>query len=167
MDKNIPWNDLVEDYLKGPEVLSLAVEALPDDKLNLTLDKNKWTIREIVHHIVEGDDLFVPFIKQALGGIGGQYQINWYWDLSQIEWGKRWGFGVRDIRPALALFKANREHTVSILGLIEDPNEYTLDISWPDGPSEEISIYDVVGIQVQHLPEHLEEIRKILGRSNK
>ena len=167
MDKNISWKELLQEFIKGPELLSLVVESLSDDQLDLSLDEKNWTIREIVHHIVEGDNLFIPFIKQALGGAGGQYQLNWYWDLSQIEWGKRWGFGVRDIRPALSLFKANREHTVSILGLIEDPHEYTLGISWPSGPTEEISIYGVVRIQVHHLPEHLEEINKILGVSKK
>ncbi|MCD6426145.1 MAG: hypothetical protein J7L35_11665, partial [Anaerolineales bacterium] len=77
------WQETLNGYARGPELLFSALEDIPDDRLGLALDEENWSIRAIIHHIVEGDDLFVPFIKQALGGLGGVYRMNWYFQLSQ------------------------------------------------------------------------------------
>ncbi len=156
------WQEILEAYAGGPDILSRVVGELPEEVLDQTLDDENWSIREIIHHIVEGDDLFVPFIKQALGGFGGEYKLDWYFEQSQIEWGKCWGFDRRNIKPALALFRANREHTTSILEGVKEPGKYTLNITWPDGSSFDYGIDGIVEIQVGHLQEHLGEIQDIL-----
>ena len=156
------WQEILNGYARGPELLSSALEDIPDDRLGLALDEENWSIRAIIHHIVEGDDLFVPFIKQALGGLGGVYRMNWYFQLSQIEWGKRWGFDKREIGSAQALFKAKREHTCGILSGVDTPWEFKLSITWPGNDPIEYSIPEIMEIQIHHLNEHLGEIQDIL-----
>jgi len=156
------WQETLNGYARGPELLFSALEDIPDDRLGLALDEENWSIRAIIHHIVEGDDLFVPFIKQALGGLGGVYRMNWYFQLSQIEWGKRWGFDKREIGSALALFKAKREHTCGILSGVDTPWEFKLSITWPGNDPIEYSIPEIMEIQIHHLNEHLGEIQDIL-----
>lgn len=163
----VNWQEILEAYSRGPEILSRTLEDLPEESLDLALDDKNWSIRAIIHHIVEGDDLFVPFIKQALGGLGGVYRMNWYFQLTQIEWGKRWGFDKRDIGPALALFKANREHTCGILSGVDTPWEFKLSITWPGRDPIEYSIPEIMEIQIHHLDEHLAEIQAILDNASK
>ena len=162
MDQKPDWADLLVTYQNGPVQLREAVEGLSQKELGLSIDDDNWTIREITHHIVEGDDLFIPFIKQALGGLGGKYHLDWYFEQSQIEWGKCWGFDRRNIKPALALFRANREHTTSILEGVKEPGKYKLNITWPDGTNIDYGIDGIIQIQVNHLKEHLEDIQNIL-----
>jgi len=161
------WQEILNDYTQGPELLASALKDIPDELLGQALDEENWSIRAIIHHIVEGDDLFVPFIKQALGGLGGVYRMNWYFQLSQIEWGKRWGFERREIGPALALFKANREHTCGILSGVDTPWEFKLTITWPGRDPIEYSIPEIMEIQIHHLDEHLAEIQAILDNASR
>jgi len=156
------WNEILEAYALGPEILSRILVDIPDESIDLALNKENWSIRGIIHHIVEGDDLFISFIKQALGGLGGEFHMAWYFEQSQVEWGKCWGFETREIETALDLFKANRAHTCSILADIEKPWEYKLTISWPDHEPIEYNIPDIMDIQIRHLEEHLDEIREII-----
>jgi len=156
------WQEILEAYAWGPELLSRTLEGIPEEFLELALDEENWSIREIIHHIVEGDDLFIPFIKQALGGLGGEYQMGWYFEKSQIEWGKYWGFDRRNIETALALFTANRDHTCTLLAGVDKPWNYKLIITWPDHEPIEYNIPDIMDIQIHHLDEHLREIQNIL-----
>jgi hypothetical protein len=156
------WQEILEAYARGPELLSRTLEDIPEEFLELALDEENWSIREIIHHIVEGDDLFIPFIKQALGGLGGEYQMGWYFEKSQIEWGNCWGFDRRSIETALVLFTANRKHTCSILAGVENPWDYKLTISWPDQSPTEYNIPDIMNIHIRHLDEHLSEIQDIV-----
>lgn len=156
------WQEILTAYAQGPELLVGAVQDIPDELLGLALDEENWSIRAIIHHIVEGDDLFVPFIKQALGGLGGAYRMNWYFQLTQIEWGKCWGYDEREIGPALALFKANREHTCGILSGVDKPWEFKLTIAWPGHDPIEYIIPEIMDIHIHHLDEHLGEIQVIL-----
>lgn len=156
------WNEILNAYAQGPELLIQAVTELPAELLDQSLGEENWSIREITHHLVEGDDIFVSFIKQALGGLGGDFQMGWYFEQSQVEWGKCWDFKTREIGPALALFKANREHTCTILAGNEKPWEFKLSISWPDYEPIEYNIPEIMEIQIRHLGEHLCEIQDIL-----
>lgn len=156
------WQEILEAYARGPELLSHAIDEIPEEILDRALDDVNWSIRAIIHHVVEGDDLFIPFIKQALGGLGGHFRMGWYFEQSQLEWGKCWGFDRRDIESALALFIANRKHTCSILAGVETPWEYKLNITWPDQSPVEYSIPDIMEIQIHHLDEHLNEIQDIV-----
>lgn len=156
------WQEILETYAQGPEILSRAMDEIPEELLDQSLDNENWSIREIIHHIVEGDDLFVPFIKQALGGLGGHFQMDWYFEQSQIEWGKCWSFNSREIETALTLYRANRAHTCTILAGVKKPWEYKLNITWPGQSPIEYNIPDIMKIQIHHLEEHLEEIKEIL-----
>ena len=156
------WKEILDAYAMGPEILCHAVQGIPIELIDRSLDDQNWTIREIIQHVVEGDDIFVPFIKQALGGLGGHFKMNWYFEQSQIEWGNCWGFNRRDVETALDLYRANRKHTCTFLEGIEKPWEYKLKISWPEQKPIEYTIPDIMNIQIHHLEEHLEEIQEIL-----
>ena len=54
-------------YASGPDQLEAAIAGLAPADLDLALDDDSWTIRQIVQHVVDGDDLWRIGIKAALG----------------------------------------------------------------------------------------------------
>ena len=44
-------------YADGPAKLEAALAGLSEPDLDLALTSDSWTIRQIVHHIADGDDL--------------------------------------------------------------------------------------------------------------
>ena len=77
-------------YREGPALLADAVAGLPDAVLDAVPSGGGWTIRQIVHHIVDGDDIWKLCIKMALGNMEGEFALAWYWSLPQRTWADRW-----------------------------------------------------------------------------
>jgi len=79
-----------------------------------------WTIRDIVHHIVDGDDLWKTSIKMALGNEEAEFTLKWYTAHPQIEWAKQWSYEKRSIEISLTLFRAIRSHILQLLEYAHD-----------------------------------------------
>ena len=54
-------------YREGPALLERAVSGLRDADLDRKPSGGGWSIREIVHHIADGDDIWKMCIKMAIG----------------------------------------------------------------------------------------------------
>ena len=54
-------------YIEGPTLLERALSGISKDQLDLVPVKGGWSIRQIVHHITDGDDLWKICIKRAFG----------------------------------------------------------------------------------------------------
>ncbi|MGB2964756.1 MAG: DinB family protein [Anaerolineales bacterium] len=158
------WQELLEEYQKGPERLTELIQKLPENSLDLSAENDSWTIRQIIHHIVDGDDIWNGFIKQALGGQGGEYiSLRWYWKVPQDEWVEHWAYSQRELEPSLALYRANRGSMVSLLSAVPDGWQRTLEITWPGGETQTLSVRDVVQMHVDHLQGHSDDIQSILN----
>ena len=99
-------DSVIARYREGPALLERAVAGLKDADLDRAPRKGGWTIRQIVHHIVDGDDLWKLGIKMALGNEQAEFSLNWYRVLSQDDWTKRWAYAQRSIEESLAMFIA-------------------------------------------------------------
>ena len=92
--------------MKGPALLERALAGVRDADLDAPSSGGGWTIRQIVHHIADGDDLLKTFIKMALGNERGEFRLDWYWALSQDEWAEHWVYARRSLDVSLALLEA-------------------------------------------------------------
>jgi uncharacterized damage-inducible protein DinB len=152
---------VISSYGDGPRSLETAVAGLSQADLDLSLSSDSWTIRMIVHHVADGDAIWKSFIAQALGNVGGEFRLQWYWEIPQDEWAKRWNYAQREIETSLAFFRANRRHTTQLLEHKPDALEKTLQIRWPDGKEQGISVRWVVEMQTQHVQGHVRDIQRI------
>ena len=160
-------NAAISQYADGPVQLNAALKGLTDYDLDLALTTDTWTIRQIVHHLVDGDDLWKTCIKAALGNNGGLFSLQWYWDKSQTEWAASWKYANRPIQPSLELFRANRQHMVELIQQIPNLGERSIRIKHPDIAEEQrITIGFVLEMQIDHLAEHIGEIRAIRQTHN-
>jgi uncharacterized damage-inducible protein DinB len=153
-------------YADGPATLEAVLNNLTESDLDLAQTSDSWTIRQIVHHIVDGDDIWKTCIKAALGNTQGLFSLQWYGDKSQIEWAENWKYSSRPIESSLALFRANRHHIVELVQQTPNAWEKSVRIKWPHG-EERITIGDVLETQASHVVEHIADIQKILHAHNR
>ncbi|NIW43034.1 MAG: DUF664 domain-containing protein [candidate division Zixibacteria bacterium] len=152
---------IISEYGEGPNLLEDVLAGLSEADLDQWLQDDSWTIRQIVHHISDGDDIWKSFIKQAIGDPGGEFILHWYWQMAQDKWAERWKYKSRSISSSLALFRANRNHIVQLLEHAPHVLENCLLIRWPRAGEQDVSISWVLEMQSQHVQEHVEDIREI------
>jgi hypothetical protein len=157
--------EILARYSEGRSRLEEVVAGLSEDELNLTAKPGSWTIRQIVHHIVDGDDLWRTCIKAALGNGRVEFSLKWYWDIPQDQWADCWSYARRPIQPALAIFRLHREQIVDLLGRIPDAWEKPIRVRWPHKPEEIVKVGNVIEMQAGHALGHIEDIRRILGEA--
>lgn len=157
---------LLTNYAKGPEQLESALAGLEEADLDVAAASDGWTIRQIAHHIVDGDDLWSLCIKAALGDSRGLFSYCWYWEKPQDEWADNWGYAEREIAPSLALFRAKRRHISQLLHQTPDVWEKHTLITVPDGDEKATSVRYVVEMQTNHLKGHIEDIQVIRKKHN-
>jgi uncharacterized damage-inducible protein DinB len=154
-------SEIIADYADGPKRLETAIAGLSEADLDVAQSSDSWTIRQVVHHLTDGDDIWKVFIKRAIGNPGGEFTLEWYWQMPQDEWAERWVYEERAIDPSLALFRASRRHIVQLLEHIPGVWEKSLRIRWPNGEEQEVSVGWVVEMQTRHMEGHLGDIRRI------
>ena len=153
--------NILADYAEGPILLEEALHGLSVADLDQSPPDDGWTIRQIVHHLSDGDDIWKSFIKQAVGNPGGEFILEWYWRIPQVEWAARWNYGSRSIDTSLAVIRSNRNQTVQLLEHYPQVLENYLVIRWPRGEKQNVSVKWVLEMQIQHVKEHVNDIRGI------
>lgn len=148
-------------YAAGPDLVQAAIQDLDDTQLDLTLSAEGWSIRQLIHHIADGDYLWKEFLLRAAGDPEREFSLEWYWCLPQDEWVKRWSYAEREVSHSLALFQANRQHTLELLRQIPWLWEKCLLIPTRAGGQERASVGEVVEMQARHVEGHVQDIRQI------
>ncbi len=157
--KNKP--QILADYATGPDLVTKALQGLSDEQLDLKIGEQSWTIRQLVHHITDGDYLWKEFLLRAVGEPEQEFSLEWYWCLPQDDWVKRWSYAGREVQHSLELFRANRQHTLELLRHLPALWEKCLYIPTKQGGQEKVSVGEVVEMQAGHVMGHVEDIRNI------
>lgn len=152
---------IIGHYADGPARLEAALSGLTDSELDLSLGKDAWSIRQIVHHIADGDDLWKMCIKAALGNSDGPFTLKWYWDKPQMEWSASWSYASRSVESSLTLLDANRHHIVELLENVPDALEKSIRLQPPHGDEVHITVREVLEMQVRHMTGHTQDIQAI------
>jgi hypothetical protein len=158
-------DSLITQYTNCLAGLHAALAGLADSDLDLAPPEGGWTIRQIVHHIVDGDDLWKWCIKAALGNAQGVFTLQWYWDVPQDVWADKWQYARRPIVPALGLLETSRAIIAEILRATPDALEQSVIVRWRErngvAPERAAIVSDILESQTRHVIGHAEDIRKI------
>jgi DinB superfamily len=159
-------NAALAQYADGPAQLEAALVGLNTSDLNLALTADTWTIRQIAHHITDGDDIWKICIKAALGNSEGLFSLQWYWDKPQTEWAEAWGYARRSIESSIELFRANRHHIEELVR--QNPNAWdkSIRLKFPDSKEERITVGDILEMQTRHVVGHINDIQEIRRAHN-
>ena len=162
-DITLDRSTVLANYLAAPDRLAQTVTGLDATTLDRSLTADTWTIRQLVHHIVDGDDVWSIGIKAAIGNPEGVFTLQWYWDVPQTTWAEKWRYAARDVQPSLALFKANRRHIAQLLEIVPEAWERAITISVRGRDDERASVAEIVEMQTRHALGHIQEIEQILS----
>jgi len=91
---------LIQIYREAPKILKEVLTGLSDIELDLSRAPGKWTIREIVHHIVECDLNYFQINRYALAHTGERYIFNAF---DANVWNQTMNHNRRDVRIEVQL----------------------------------------------------------------
>jgi uncharacterized damage-inducible protein DinB len=148
-------------YADGPAQLEAAIEGLSEPDLDFAPAKGGWSIREIIHHIADGDDIWKSCIKMALGNEQAEFHLDWYWTIPQTKWSSNWAYAHRAVNTSLDLLKATRKHVLDLLSQRPDGWERSVEIRELDGKITRVSVGFVVEMQANHIVHHISRIQAI------
>ena len=154
-------SEVLELFKQGPGILENTLAGLSDVELDYVPSNGGWTIRQIVHHLVDGDDLWKIYIKMALGNEQAEFTLQWYLALPQIEWAKRWSYENRSIDASLALLRANRDHILQLLEFAPDGWSKSARFRDSNGELEVVPVGFVIQMQAEHVLHHVKRISAI------
>ena len=163
MSKEEEQSRVLARYTEGPERLEQTVAGLDESDLDARVSPNGWTVRQVVHHIVDGDDVWKLSIKTALGLDDGEFTLGWYWSQSQDSWAEKWKYSARSVDVSLALFRANRDHILQLLQHVPDGWQRSVRLETPDGKTERVTVGTAIQIQADHAMHHIEQIVGVVG----
>jgi hypothetical protein len=152
---------LLKKYLQLPERLEIAIAGLSESDLDLR--GAGWSIREYVHHTVEGELLWQVNLRAILGTDGIEFPFQWYFVLSQDEWAQCWASDKRAIEPTLALFRASTRSLAELLRCV-DPQvwKHFGRITRPGAKEiRHLTVRDILLIHIGHMDQHTADIRAI------
>jgi uncharacterized damage-inducible protein DinB len=161
-DITLDRSTVLSDYLAAPDRLAQVVAGLDAAALARSLTSDTWTIRQLVHHMVDGDDLWSVAVMAAIGNPDGVFTLQWYWDVPQTTWAEQWHYADRDVRPSLELFKANRQHIAQLLEVVPEAWDRAITISVRGRDDERAPVAEIVEMQARHALAHIQEIEAIL-----
>ena len=148
-------------YAGGPSQLQKSLRGLTESDLDMAPSAGGWSIREIVHHIADGDDIWKFFIRMALGNENAEFQLDWYQALPQIEWASKWAYARPRVNTSLDLLKVNRTHILNLLDHRPEGWELSAKIREPNGKITGLTVGFVIEMQADHVFHHIRRIREI------
>ncbi len=148
-------------FRNGPALLEQALSGLQEAELDMSPVRGGWTIRQIVHHIADGDDIWKMCIKQALGNDRSEFSLDWYRALPQDDWADRWAYAQRPVDVSLALLRANRDYVIQLLDYTPDGWNRTAEFREPNGDIEIVPVGFIIEMQADHIEHHVNRILAI------
>lgn len=145
---------ILQKYKEAPKILIELLADLDENKLDLSRAEGKWTIREIVHHIVECDLNYFQINRYALANTGENYVFNTFdahvWNQSMLH-------NQRNITIELQLFNTIREYIAYLCEII--PDSFDRILVFQDGKA---TVRDALNHDINHSYQHIEQIKETI-----
>lgn len=149
--KPISNEEILTFYEAAPERLRQALEGLKERDLDLFRAPEKWSIRQIVLHMVDSDATSLALVKFALAEPGRKFNANPY---DPDVWAEELGYANRRITAEVALFEAIRGHIAGLLRHLPDAMERTVTLT----NGQEVVVRDQIHMLMVHALHHIEQI---------
>ena len=154
-------DQVISSFKNGIDTLENVLAGLSETEMDYEPVNKGWTIRQIVHHIADGDDLWKTAIKMALGNENSEFTLKWYLQLPQTDWANKWCYDKRSIDISLSILKANRNYILQLIEYAPDPWNKSVNFIEPDGKIEKVPVGLIVKMQSDHLEHHVKRILEI------
>ncbi|WP_227793476.1 DinB family protein [Paenibacillus guangzhouensis] len=142
--------ELIDTYKRAPLELSQAIAGLCDVELDLTRANGKWSIREIIHHIIDCDMNYFQINRYALADSGAKFLFNAF---DSHVWNQTMNYKNRSVSLELKLFGMMREYIAYLCNFL--PNSMDRVLVHEFGTA---TVRDAIKHDIQHAANHIEQI---------
>ncbi|MFD2611586.1 DinB family protein [Paenibacillus gansuensis] len=148
--------ELVKRYSSMPNVLIGALTGLSDDQLDLSRSAGKWSIRQIVHHIVDCELNYLQYDRYALSNTDRMFIFP---DFSGDTWNMHMQYSNRPIELEIRFFSLIREYITHLCDILPESLDRTL--KHEDGEFTVRQALEHDNAHAQHHIDQIIETRKI------
>jgi hypothetical protein len=145
--------ELIRQYEAGYSEVMNALEGFSQDQLSSHPLPNKWSAREIVHHLADSESTSAIRFRRLLAEDSPVIQ-----GYDQDEYAKRLKYNEREIGPALDAFRSARETTAQVLSLMSESDWQR---EGTHSESGRYTIEDWLRIYAAHAHNHAAQIRRL------
>jgi hypothetical protein len=138
-----------------PHRLAQLVETIGADRLNVPPAPGKWSVRDILSHLADGEVAFGFRLRQTLAE---DHHIIQPFD--QDRWAK--SYRTLDARLALATLSALRAWNVALIRSVE-PEDLSKPVTHPERGT--MTFRTIVETMAGHDRNHIKQIEAIAGKS--
>lgn len=135
-------------YEIGPERLRAALAGLSDAGLDQPQAPGEWSIRQIVHHLAEGEPVWVRCIVFAIGNPGCTVVLSGY--TNNDDWATALDYAGRPVEAAVDLFAASRRYVAQLLRHLPTAWEHSLGLQALGGPEARAILGDLLDKYAEH-----------------
>ena len=150
-------DDLVARYKDGYRTVTAALQGATDAELDARPAPDKWTAREIIHHLADSEMMSAGRLRLLLAEDAPVIQ-----GYDEEELARRLHYETRPVGPSLAALRATRESTAAILDVLSEED-------WGrSGAHTEGGDYSVetwLEIYAEHAHDHAGQIEKAVAEA--
>jgi hypothetical protein len=146
---------LVARYAAGADAFEAVVAGLSDAELDARPFADEWTVREIAHHLCDGELNSAVRLRRLVAE--DQPVLPGY---DENEFAQRLHYGERPIAPSLVAMRAARASTLSILERLSEAEWARTGTHTEQGP---YSIAAWLRDYASHPSDHAEQVRRVLA----
>ncbi|QHW33689.1 DinB family protein [Paenibacillus rhizovicinus] len=142
---------LLNQYRNQPKHLLDAITGLTSEQLDLCRAPGKWTIRQLLHHIVDCELNYFQKHRVAFSNTGHKFIFDDGFDPD--IWADSMKYSERPIYVELKLFELVREYIVYLYETLSVPLDRVVTIG-----NEQVIIRDEVIWDLSHANHHIDQI---------
>jgi uncharacterized damage-inducible protein DinB len=144
----------IEAAERSPKEIAAAVSGLPDKILRYKPSPDKWSILEMLAHLVDMETLYAYRMRQMIADKDPQLA-----PIDQDEWARNLGYTEESAPELLALYGLNRHHNLQLLRRLKAAD---LDKgAFHPEHKRKVTVAEIVGMMAKHGPSHLEQIERL------
>lgn len=152
MNLSLPYADLIEEYLTGPQLTRQAVSGMTDEQLDATPIAGKWSTRQVVCHMADFEPVYADRMKRVIAEnqptfSGGDPDV----------FAARLAYGQRDVEDELQLIEVVRRQMAKILRTLSPEDFQRTGKHSVDGL---ITLETLIRRITRHVPHHVEFIQE-------
>ena len=144
----------IEAAERSPREIATAVSGLPDKTLRYKPSPDKWSILEMLGHLVDMETLYAYRMRQMIADKDPQIA-----PIDQDEWARNLGYTEESVPELLALYGLNRHHNLQLLRRLKAA-DLEKGAFHPEH-KRKVTVAEIVGMMAKHGPNHLEQIERL------
>lgn len=150
---------LVARYATGADAFEVVVAGLSDAELDARPFEGEWTVREIAHHLADGELNSAIRLRRLVAE--DEPVLAGY---DEMAFSRRLHYGERAIGPSLAAMRAARASTLAILACLTEGEWARTGTHTEQGP---YSVAAWLRDYANHPHDHADQARRVLDASRK